>query len=124
VPRVIHFEIAVDEPQRAIDFYASVFGWKVDKWEGPEDYWLVTTGDKSQPGIDGAFSRRTQMFPPTTNVIDVASLDDHLAKINSNGGETIVPKSTIPGVGYVAYFKDTEGNILGIFQGDLSADKS
>jgi predicted enzyme related to lactoylglutathione lyase len=124
MPRVIHFEIGVDEPDRAIDFYSGVFGWKVDKWEGPQSYWMVSTGDNSQFGIDGAFSRRVPDFPPTTNIIEVDSVDAYSGKIVAGGGKMIHPKNAIPGVGYAAYFQDTEGNICGIFQADKNAGKT
>jgi hypothetical protein len=122
MPRIVHFEISVDDPQRAINFYSKVFGWKFDSWEGGEQqYWMVTTGEKDKPGIDGGMMRRTEMFPPTTNVIDVPSVDDFSAKITKGGGTQVLPKSPIPGVGWVAYFKDTEGNIFGVYQNDPSA---
>ena len=58
MPRVIHFELPADEPERAARFYESVFGWEITKWQGPMDYWLVTTGEEGTPGIDGAISPR------------------------------------------------------------------
>lgn len=51
--RVIHFDLSADDPERAARFYKSVFGWKVEKWQGPSDYWLMTTGDETEPGITG-----------------------------------------------------------------------
>ncbi len=121
MPRIIHFEIQADQPQRAIDFYKTVFGWKFDNWGGPEDYWLITTGPDDQPGINGGMMHRTQKLPPTCNTIDVPSIDDFTQKITSNGGKIVTPKSPIPGVGYFAYCQDTEGNIFGIMQSDPSA---
>ena len=56
--RVNHFEINADDPERAAKFYANVCGWKIDKWKGPIEYWLVTTGESDEPGIDGAIMRR------------------------------------------------------------------
>jgi len=119
--RVVHFELAADDPERAVSFYSNVFGWKVDKWDGPEDYWLATTGDKSEPGIDGAIMRRSEHMPPVVNTIGVSSVDDTVAKITANGGQVVAPKMAIPGVGYLAYCVDTEGNTFGIMQSDPSA---
>jgi catechol 2,3-dioxygenase-like lactoylglutathione lyase family enzyme len=65
MPRVVHFEISVDDPERAIRFYSDVFGWKIEKWEGPMDYWLITTGPENEPGIDGALIRRQDPAVPT-----------------------------------------------------------
>lgn len=51
--RVIHFDLSADNPERAAEFYRGVFNWKVNKWEGPEDYWLIQTGTEEEPGADG-----------------------------------------------------------------------
>ncbi len=117
MPKVIHFELGVDDPKRAIKFYEDVFGWKIDKWEGPLDYWLVTTGDESQPGINGALMRRTDS-ENTINTIDVPSVDEFIDNIVKAGGKVLQPKMTVPGVGYAAYCQDTEGNKFGLMQAD------
>ncbi len=120
MPRVVHFEIPVDKVDRAIKFYADVFGWKIQKW-GPQDYWLVGTGEKSQPGIDGAITKREAPTTSTVNTIEVPALEEYLTKITKNGGKILTSKSKIPGVGYFAYCQDTEGNAFGVLQGDESA---
>ena len=51
--RPIHFEIHATDPQRCIDFYTKMFGWTFTKWDSPMDYWLIKTGEKDTPGIDG-----------------------------------------------------------------------
>jgi uncharacterized protein len=124
--RVVHFEIHADDPQRAVNFYRSVFGWEIQKWEGPEDYWLVTTGKAPEPGIDGAILKR--MGPINGDAVmayvctvDVPSIDDAIAKITSHGGTIALPKMAVPGVGWLAYYKDTEGNIFGTMQSDQNA---
>ena len=116
--RVVHFEISADEPQRALDFYAKVFAWQAQKWEGPQDYWLLMTGEGQ--GIDGGLMKRTPEFPCTVNSIDVPSVDEFAEKVTENGGKIVVPKMALPGIGYLAYCTDTEGNIFGIFQTDPS----
>ena len=120
MPRVIHFELGVDDPERAIKFYQAVFGWKIEKWDGPDDYWLVTTGEESQPGINGALMRRINS-ETTINIIDVPSVDEFVDKIVKSGGKVLQPKITVPGVGYAAYCIDTEGNRFGLMQSDPSA---
>jgi uncharacterized protein len=117
--RVVHFEITADEPQRAIDFYTRVFDWQTQKWDGPQDYWLLMTGEGQ--GINGGLMKRVPEFPGTVNSIDVTSVDDYVAKVTENGGTVFMPKIAIPGVGYLAYCTDTEGNIFGIIQADPSA---
>lgn len=117
--RVIHFEIPADDPKRAVKFYKEVFGWKLDKW-GEMDYWLATTGKEGEPGINGAITTREQLAS-TTNTIGVPSVDDFLLKIMKAGGKVVQPKMPIPGVGYMAYCMDTEGNLFGIMQSDPTA---
>jgi uncharacterized protein len=120
MPRVVHFELGADDPERAVKFYRDVFGWQIHKWDGPQDYWLITTGEAGTPGIDGAIMRREPEMT-TINTVDVASLDDAVARITASGGTVVAPKMAIPGVGYFAYCKDTEGNTFGVMQSDLSA---
>lgn len=121
MPRVVHFELPVDDPARASDFYRSVFGWKIDKWDGPTDYWLVTTGENPEPGIDGALTRRSEGFMSTVNTVGVASVDESVAKIQASGGKILLEKTPIPGMGWLAYAQDTEGNNFGIMEMDQSA---
>ncbi|MBM4237177.1 MAG: VOC family protein [Euryarchaeota archaeon] len=121
MPRVVHFEINAEDPQRAVKFYRKVFGWKISKWGGPVDYWLVETGDKEEPGIDGAIMPRMKRGAHVYNTIGVPSYEDAVKKIEKNGGKMITPKNAVPGVGWVGYFKDTEGNVLSIIEPDESA---
>lgn len=119
--RVTHFEINADEPERAVSFYQDVFGWEIQKWEGPVDYWLITTGREDEPGINGALMKRTDPTAATWNTVEVDSVDDHVSKVEASGGSVVVPKMAIPGVGYQAYCRDTEGNVFGIHQSDPAA---
>ena len=128
MPRVIHFEIHAQEPERARKFYSGTFGWEITKWNGPQDYWLVKTGPDGQPGINGGLLRRMgpgpvdgQAVTSYVCTIDVPSVDEYVKKITAAGGTPAVPKMAIPGVGYLAYMKDTEGNIFGIMHADPSA---
>ena len=119
--RVIHFELTADDPERAVQLYEKVFGWKIQKWDGPQDYWLAATGDPGSPGIDGAIMRRDPNMHSVINTIGVRSLDDSLAKVTAGGGTLVAPRMTIPGVGYFAYCQDTEGNTFGLMQNDPAA---
>ncbi len=126
MPRVVHFEIHADDPQRAVAFYQDIFGWQINKWEGPEDYWLVITGPDNEPGINGAILRRHGPVNGDAVIayvctIDVPSVDDVTAKITAHGGTIALPKMAVPQVGWLAYGKDTEGNIFGVMQSDPSA---
>jgi hypothetical protein len=120
MPRIIHFEFAADNPERATKFYREVFGWESTNWGGPMEYWLVKTGSDG-PGIDGGIMRHNPNMPRTVNTIGVSSVDEYLKKVTSNGGKVAAPKMAIPGVGWQAYCIDTEGNVFGIHQPDQSA---
>jgi len=120
MPRVVHFEFGADKPERAVKFYEKVFGWKIEKWQGPVDYWLIMTGEEKEPGINGGMAKKEDMAA-IVNTIDVPSLDEYIKKVKANGGKITIPKRAVPGVGWLAYFKDTEGNIWGMMQADESA---
>ena len=115
MPRVVHFEIYGDKPEELIDFYVKIFGWTFEKW-GPMDYWIIKTGEG--PGIDGGLGKEKA---PSVITIDVPDVDDYLGKITKAGGIVVTPKMTIPGVGYLAFFKDPQGNVFGIMKNDPSA---
>ena len=121
MPRVVHFEISAEDPERATKFYRNVFGWKIEKWGGPVDYWLIATGAESEPGIDGAIRRREKPRENTVNTVSVPAIDDFMRKVGECGGRVLTPKQSIPGVGYHAYCQDTEGNVFGIMEADEAA---
>ncbi|MCU0248303.1 MAG: VOC family protein [Bryobacter sp.] len=98
--RPIHFEIPSANPEAAIKFYGDLFGWKFQSWGGgPMEYWLVDTGDASQPGIQDAM----------------------VEKAVAAGGQIALPKMPVPGVGWLAYVKDLDGHIFGLMQSDPEA---
>jgi len=118
LPKVIHFEINADEPLRAKKFYESLFNWKIEKWDGPVEYWTIDAGDDDEEGIEGGIQKREQAEDQIFNYIQVLSVDEFSKKIEENGGALASPKITVPGVGHFYMFKDTEGNKLGIMQED------
>ena len=126
MPRVVHFEIHAADPERAVNFYQTLFGWTFQKWEGPMEYWLVTTGPDDQPGINGGLMPRQgeidgQAVIAYVCTVDVENLDASVQTAIDNGGQIALPKMPIPGMGWLAYCKDTEGNIFGMMQGDPNA---
>jgi predicted enzyme related to lactoylglutathione lyase len=121
MPKIVHFEITADNPQRAIDFYKDIFGWKVSKWDGPQEYWLIDTGDDKETGISGGISKRQDGWNSVYNTIEVDSVDQYAEKVKEAGGEIVTPKHAIPGVGYLIYCKDTENNMFGILHPDPDA---
>jgi hypothetical protein len=114
--RPVHFEILADDPKKAAAFYESVLGWEIAAWEdGPEPYWLVTTGPEDTPGIDGAIMHRS-FQQAVINTIQVDSLQERLAKVEAAGGKLVLGPNEIPGVGQHAYCSDPEGNLFGLLQ--------
>jgi len=118
---IIHFELCADQPERAVKFYREVFDWQISTWGGPMDYWLVSTHKEDEPGINGAIKKREHPAETTINTIEVVSFDQYADKIRNAGGTVLMPKQAIPGVGYFAYCKDTEGNLFGIMETDPAA---
>ncbi len=113
--RVNWFEIHADDVKRATEFYKKVFGWKIEKWEGGIDYFLVTTGDDKVPGINGAIMKR--MGPSSVwDTVEVDDIDKVVKAIEKAGGMVMRPKMEIPKMGWIAYCVDTEGNVFGIHQ--------
>lgn len=114
--RFVHFELATDDLEKTAQFYRDVFGWQVEKWEGPIEYWLVTSGDDTTPGINGGLMATSGEFRGTINTIGVDDIDAVIANVLANGGEIVLPKGEIPGLGYQAYIKDPTGIIIGLHQ--------
>ena len=121
--RVSHFEITADNPKRAAEFYEKAFGWTFADWGGPFTYLLATTGDKSEVGIDGAIMDRTDHRQAVINTIDVDKWEAGADAVKKAGGQVLMEKTAVPGQGYFAYCKDTEGNVFGIFESDPTASQ-
>lgn len=114
--RLVHFEILVEDPQKAVDFYKSVFDWEIATWgDGEPSYWLISTGPDDVPGINGAIMGTS--FPQKViNTIDVESLDEMIVKVESAGGKKVHGPNKVPGVGMHAYCEDSQGNLFGMMQ--------
>lgn len=117
--RFVHFEIPADDPEKLADFYREVFGWEIEKWAGPIEYYMVMTGDREEFGIDGAIMRRGNVTG-TVNTIGIADLDETIALVLASGGQIVMEKEKIPGVGWFAYCADPSGNLFGLMQPDMS----
>jgi len=119
--RITHFELAAGNLEKTASFYHDVFGWQIEKWTGPVDYWLVSTGDNGSTGINGGLMQSGGEFTGTINTIEVDDIDAALAQVVAHGGEIAMTKDVIPGVGYQAYFKDNSGILVGLHQSDPNA---
>jgi predicted enzyme related to lactoylglutathione lyase len=121
--RVVHFEIPSEDPDRAAQFYTAAFGWQIQKWGGPQEYWLVNTGE-GEPGINGGIMRRGGPFDRVINTLNVDNLDASIARVRELGGTLVGEKMTIPDVGDLHYAQDPDGNIFGMLQPVAAAVRS
>ena len=128
--RVVHFEIQVDDLERAKRFYAEVFGWTYEDYGAMTGtpYWGITTGPGDQPGINGGILQRPVPAPGpeqgTNAYVCTVQVDDYDAterKILDAGGQVALPKAALAGMAWQGYYLDTEGNTFGIHQPDPSA---
>jgi hypothetical protein len=130
---VVHFEIPADDPGRAAKFYQELFGWEISRWEsagGPAEgleYWMVKTvptdaqGQPTRPGVNGGLMRRMMPGQPPVNYIGVASVDEAVRRAERLGAKLVMPRTPVPGMGWFAQLRDTEGNIFAIWQTDMAA---
>ena len=123
--KVVHFEIPADDLDRAKNFYGSVFGWELQTMPMNEgEYTSVKTTDvdeqtqlPTEPGaINGGMFVRDERVTSPVITIDVDGIDDSLKQIEAEGGSTVTPRTAIPGMGAFAYFKDPEGNVMGLWE--------
>ena len=121
--KVVHFEIPTDDEARPREFYSSIFGWQLQEMDEMQ-YTLVRTVSvdeqtqlPTEPGaINGGLMKRSAETPAPVITVDVHSIDDSLKQIEASGGSTVTPRTEIPGMGAFAYFKDTEDNVLGLWE--------
>ena len=120
---VVHFEVPFDDKERAMKFYAEVFGWQMQ--DMPEMQYVIArtteTDDKQMiknPGaINGGMYKRgggSSVHPVL--VLDVPSIDNHIPKVTEAGGSVVKEKVSVGGMGFYAQVKDTEGNIIGLWE--------
>jgi predicted enzyme related to lactoylglutathione lyase len=121
--KVVHFEIPADDEARAREFYRSVFDWQLQEMPDLQYTLAMTTPVDQQtqiptePGaINGGLMKRSDDTPAPVLTVDVESIDDSLKQIEGAGGTTVRSRTEIPGMGAFAYFKDTEGNVVGLWE--------
>jgi uncharacterized protein len=120
--RVMHFEIPYDDGDRARSFYGDVFGWQL--MDMPEmGYTMVTTGPTdpekgaSEPGfINGGMLKRDGEWTSPNLVLGVDNLEESLKSVQEHGGTVVVERQPVGDMGFTAYFKDTEGNLVGLWE--------
>ena len=119
--RVVHFEIPYDDAERARSFYATAFGWQLVPLE-EMGYTLVMTGPSGEQGpteagfINGGLLERGGEFTGPNLVIDVDNLEETLRVVGEQGGSTVAERQAVGDMGFAAYFKDSEGNLVGLWE--------
>jgi uncharacterized protein len=119
--RIVHFELPFDDEARAREFYGGLFGWDLQSYPGM-DYTMVSTGPTGEQGptepgfINGGMGRRSDSLAAPTVVVDVEDIDATLADVEARGGSVVESKSPVGEMGYSAYFRDPEGNVVGLWQ--------
>jgi len=119
---IVHFEIPADDVERLRRFYAELFGWKIERWSGPADYYTVTTvpvnekGEPVRPGVNGGMMKRQNPQHRPVNYILVESVDEYSKRIEALGGKIVVPKAQVPGICWWALAVDPEGNQFAIME--------
>jgi uncharacterized protein len=122
--KVVHFEIPADDLERAKSFYGSVFDWELNTMQMDEgEYTIATTTpvDESsmptEPGaVNGGLMQRSDETPWPVITIDVDDIEQSLKDVEAAGGSTVTPRTPIPGMGAFGYFKDPEGNVMGLWE--------
>jgi len=121
---VVHFEIPTEDVERAKSFYGGIFGWDLNTMPiGGGEYTTITTTPiddgmmPTEPGaINGGMMQRSEETSSPVITIGVEAIDRTLEQVEARGGSVVTPRTPIPGMGAFAYFKDTEGNVMGLFE--------
>jgi predicted enzyme related to lactoylglutathione lyase len=117
VARVVHFEFSVPNPEQAVAFYASVFGWSIQKLPDPVRYWQIRTADApARQGIPGGIVQSKTGSPRVSVTVEVESLDETCAKVTSNGGSLITERQIVPGYGTHVLCRDPQGNFFALIE--------
>ena len=113
---IAHFDIGVDDVDRATKFYTELFGWRVEA-SPARDYWLIYT----QEGAGGGIMKRQNPDQRITDYFGVTSAQEFSDKVQRLGGKVIVPKTAVSNMGYFVVCLDTEGNVFGLWEDDPQA---
>ncbi len=118
--KVVLFEIPADDPERAVSLYRSVLGWESSQF-GDVPYWLVRTGGEGEPGADGAILAPDELHRTPVIIASVEDIVAALERAQAHGAVILQEQLSIPGMGWSAYFRDLDGNTVGLFQSDPGA---
>jgi uncharacterized protein len=117
---IVWFQIPADNIDRASEFYADLFGWKIEKFPGVADFWYIDTGGAGDTP-DGGLVARSQAGQHITNYVSVDSVTQAMAKVEKLGGKICTPKTAVPQIGYFSICQDTEGNTFALWERNETA---
>jgi uncharacterized protein len=113
---IVWFEIPADDVERAKSFYGALFGWKIEKFPGPMEYWHIDTGGGEDTPDGGLLKRQNPQQQGITSYISVASVDESAAKVEKLGGKICMPKTAVPEMGYFVICRDPENNTFALWE--------
>jgi len=117
MPTIVHFDVPAEDLERASNFYRELFGWKIERLPGPMEYYgIMTTNSEGAPALGGGMGKKNEWDTGMVNYIGVGSIAYSSAKVVELGGEVIMPRTEVPGYGFLAVCVDTEGNRFGLWE--------
>ncbi|HPX73420.1 MAG TPA: VOC family protein [Methanoregulaceae archaeon] len=117
MPTIVHFDVPADDVARARIFYSGLFGWTFTAPPGFSDFYLIETRDlEGKPATGGGMGKRGSPDQRIMNYFGVPDIEEYASRVTRLGGSMIMPKTVVPGYGYLAICTDTEGNAFGLWQ--------
>ncbi len=114
--KVVHWELMGPDADKLGAFYTNLFGWEMQSYPGMDNYNIV---DEKQSGMGGAIGAGNEHMPSYQTIyIEVDSVDEHLGKVEANGGTTVVPRTVVPGTVTFGLFNDPAGNLVGVVEAE------
>jgi predicted enzyme related to lactoylglutathione lyase len=114
---IVHFDIPVEDIDRAKKFYEKLFDWKIEKAPGEIPYYFIETSDiNGEKGIGGGMEKRETPGQQISNFIRVLSVEKYANKVVELGGKIIQPKTKVVGWGFFVICCDTENNKFGLWE--------
>ena len=118
---IVWFEVPADNVERARSFYGGLFGWKIEKFPGPMEYWHIDTGGADDTPDGGLLKRQNPGQQGITNYISVPSVEEYAKKVQTLGGKICMPKTAVPQMGYFAICQYPENNMFAIWEHNENA---
>jgi len=118
---IVHFDVPAEDIERAKKFYSVLFGWKFESFPDMQYNLITTTNVDGTPGVGGGMGKRMEPSQRMINYFGVSSIDAAMKQVKSLGGKVLTEKMAVPGMGFLASCKDTEGNMFGLWEENTQA---